>query len=558
MKLRGFITHKAAEYYSDCADFFRICPRTKRVAVSDGVSQSIMPAEWARILVDSFVNEEWAPGESTEALKERWLTQAMEFADAQRQSGKNPWMLENCLLNKEGAAATFCGVVFSDDGRWKASILGDSSLVEINEDNRILRICSSKEGAFNNRPDYFDSFDDDNGVIHRFDGILNKSSKILLVSDPFSELFQKVKGTSAEEAIINQLLAITDITDFNNRVDALRQDYQMHNDDSTIVIIEPDESNNFNILYESTLDSSIEKEKLRFEEERAERERILKLDDSLWLVAIEEDSELSYRKYIESSSLCAHRKEALKRINAILEEKAEVETWEGACSGNQIEGYQKYLVLFPNGRHTAEAKAIIAYLSDQSALSQSPEENSKPQEGPPSAEPFCERVNPGEIELSNQEGDSEVTRVFESGNEGPEVLLSTSRTEEVQSDGIDKHLETKGSFTESDSTSAEANELDGYSIQSEEINKGKVEIESESCERLSLPEDVDPSDGIDKVEFQRLQETALLLFKKYHSRFEKAFQINKWKEDRASTINQCFADFWCELERIIYLKKDNG
>ena len=86
-----------------------------------------------------------------------------------------------------------------------------------------------------------------------------------------------------------------------------------------------------------------------------------------------------------------------------------------------------------------------------------------------------------------------------------------------------------------------------------------MEVEGVEEERsLSLPSGVDPSDGIDKVEFQKLQETALLLFKKYHDRFEAAFRRQKWNSDRLIGINQCFADFWCELERIIYQNKNNG
>lgn len=268
MKLRGFITHKAAEYYSDCADYFRICPRTKRVAVSDGVSQSIMPAEWAKILVDSFVEKEWTPGESTASLKNKWFTIASKFALEQRKKGENPWLLENCLVDKDGAAATFCGVTFSDECKWTASILGDSALVEINNENQLVRICSSKEGAFDNRPDFFDSFSEDKGEIHQFDGTLNNGSKILIVSDPFSELFQKVKGTPGEKSVINILLSVTDITSFNATVDTLRTDYQMHNDDSTLVIIEPDESDMMTILYERTLEESQQEEELKFETER--------------------------------------------------------------------------------------------------------------------------------------------------------------------------------------------------------------------------------------------------------------------------------------------------
>ena len=84
MKLRGFITHKAAEYYSDCADYFRICPRTKRVAVSDGVGQSVMPAEWAKLLVDAYLRDEWNPGNSTYPLMEKWIQLAWDYVNEQK------------------------------------------------------------------------------------------------------------------------------------------------------------------------------------------------------------------------------------------------------------------------------------------------------------------------------------------------------------------------------------------------------------------------------------------------------------------------------------------
>lgn len=82
-----------------------------------------------------------------------------------------------------------------------------------------------------------------------------------------------------------------------------------------------------------------------------------------------------------------------------------------------------------------------------------------------------------------------------------------------------------------------------------EINKGEEE------DTLSLPSDVTTSDGIDKVEFQKLQEMALSVYKKHHDRFCEAFHLKKWKSYRADRINKCFADFWCELEGIIYQNK---
>lgn len=564
MKLRGFITHKAAEYYSDCADYFRICPRTKRVAVSDGVSQSIMPAEWARILVDSFVNEEWAPGEPTAILKEKWLTQAKEYANEQRKQGKNPWMLENCLVKKDGAAATFCGVVFSDEWKWTASILGDSSLVELDKDKHIVRICSSKEGAFDNRPDFFDSFNEDNGEIRQFEGTLDKDSMILLVSDPFSELFQKVKGTPEEEVVVNALLAVTNIVGFNATVDTLRTDSQMHNDDSTLIIIEPDDSDVMTILYEKTLESSLQEEKNRLEEERKEYERKKEQEEELWGKTIDEDNEGAYRSYLGMSELCAHKKEAEKRLHEISVIKAEDDTWNGACSLNKIEEYQKYIEMFPSGRYVVEAKDKINKLGRPSTHRKNPEGKDDSSENQSSEDSFCYEDEQSEKEQFLQEGadmdkESTATPEEEHASAGPTQTEAKPKgiKEDELSEGDDSS--PKGAEPVPEESGRESERTTDSEHTASGVNTKEVEVKGMEGERsLSLPIGVDPSDGIDKVEFQKLQETALLLFKKYHERFEAAFRRQKWNSDRSAGINQCFADFWCELERIIYQSKNNG
>ena len=188
MKLRAYITHKNAEKYSDCADYFGICPQQKRVAVSDGVSQSIMPLEWAKILVNAFLEKSWDPEQSVSTLQKVWLEEALSYLNEQRSLGKNPWMLENCITNRDGAGATFCGIAFYDKYHWEAKILGDSCLILISENDEIIDILSSKEGNFDNRPDYFDSFKEQRGVVKSVKGELKSCQKVLLVSDPFSEL----------------------------------------------------------------------------------------------------------------------------------------------------------------------------------------------------------------------------------------------------------------------------------------------------------------------------------------------------------------------------------
>ncbi len=525
MKLRGFITHKAAEYYSDCADYFRICPCTKRVAVSDGVSQSIMPAEWAKILVDSFVEKEWTPGESTASLKNKWFTIASKFALEQRKKGENPWLLENCLVNKDGAAATFCGVTFSDECKWTASILGDSALVEINNENQFVRICSSKEGAFDNRPDFFDSFSEDKGEIRQFDGTLNNGSKILIVSDPFSELFQKVKGTPGEESVINILLSVTDITSFNATVDTLRTDYQMHNDDSTLVIIEPDESDMMTILYERTLEESQQEEELKFETERKKFEREKKKDEKLWEKVIEENNESAYRIYLGVSELRIHEKEARTRLNEIIETKVEDDNWREVNSSNTLDGYHNYIEKYPRGRYVIEAKECIANLSRPSIHGKRPEGKDNSTENHPSEEPFCKEGEKAEkVQHLHENADMDKESSLSSEKDSTTTSLSQVETEpkgireEKRSAGEDPRQ--KGAELGPEQAVDSAHRC-GFNTKEVEVNKGKEE------DTLSLPSDVTTSDGIDKVEFQKLQETALSVYKKHHDRFCEAFHLKK-------------------------------
>lgn len=564
MRLRGFITHKAAEYYSDCADYFRICPQTKRVAVSDGVGQSVMPAEWAKLLVDSYLRDEWNPGSSTSPLMEKWIQLAWDYVNEQKKQGKNPWILENCLVNKDGAAATFCGLQFTQRNDWSASILGDSSLVILDGENRIVQIYSSKEGAFDFRPDFFESFGNNKGEIRSVSGQLENEQKILLVSDPFSELFQNIKGTESEIPIISRILNIFNTKDFNTLVDSLRTDYHMHNDDSTLVIIEPDETDSFCVVYEDSMDSLLEEEKIRLEDEQKEFERKKEQDDELWGKAIEKDNEEAYRSYLGMSKLCTHKKEAEKRLHEMAEIKAEDETWRGARSLNKIEGYQNYLELFPSGRYVVEAKDRIDKLGIPSTHGKKPEGKDDSSENQSSEDSFCKEGEQTKKEQPLPEG-ADMGKEFTATTEEEYATADTTQAE-AKPEGFQEDESSEGDNSYQKGAEHIIDKSGGKSAKSADsertscgVNTKEVEVEGVEEERsLSLPSGVDPSDGIDKVEFQKLQETALLLFKKYHDRFEAAFRRQKWNSDRLIGINQCFADFWCELERIIYQNKNNG
>lgn len=297
MKIRGYITCKKAEYYTDCADYFKVNTKTKRIAVSDGVSQSIMPAEWAQILVDSYVDGDWEPQKEIKQLQEKWFNKAQYFLNSQKEEGINNWILEDSLNTKDGAGATFCGISFKKN-KWEASILGDTCLVII-EDNHIVEIIGSKDGIINYCPDYFDSFKERRGEVKERTGELKKNNVLLLVSDPFSELFQKIKNTEKEHSILEDILSLKSSNDYEKFVVKMRDNYQMHNDDSTLVIVEYDGSKDFTISYQSTL------------------EDLIKEDDKDWKNTERKNSIDEYKRYIESHPRGNHIDDANKNIEAL-------------------------------------------------------------------------------------------------------------------------------------------------------------------------------------------------------------------------------------------------
>lgn len=237
MKIKAYIHHKEAEQYCDCQDFFGIDKDERRIAVSDGMTQSIYPQWWAEILVEAYLKEGKFPqDESLEGLRGRWLNRVGDEIERRKTEGKNHYRLENSIADRLGACATFCGFSWSGD-EWQCDCLGDSSLITITEVNSI-EIFSSQDGAFDNYPDYFDSMSQGKGTPEHKTGKLSDYKYILLVSDPFSELFQKnSRDKDRLKHLIDGIASLTDHDSFVSLVETWRSEYSMHNDDSTLVVL---------------------------------------------------------------------------------------------------------------------------------------------------------------------------------------------------------------------------------------------------------------------------------------------------------------------------------
>ena len=261
MLIRAFTTHKKAEYFSDCQDRFSINPDTKSIALSDGMSQSIFQKYWAEILVNTYTSQfDWFPNlAAVRELSPLWTKKVEEFIENQKREGNPIWRVERSLTDGCSAGATFLGIRF-EGSEWKCEVLGDSCLVLI-QNSKIKDIISSEESdSFSNYPDYYDSNPkkDGKGQLREESGKLDAGEVILLVSDPFSDFLLRKKESKEEKNLIECLMAVHSHEKFEELVGKWRGQ-GMHNDDSTLIIVESDGSDEFHIEIEDDIVQLINK-----------------------------------------------------------------------------------------------------------------------------------------------------------------------------------------------------------------------------------------------------------------------------------------------------------
>lgn len=266
MKIQAYIYHKRAEKYSDCQDYFGIDAQNNRIAVSDGMSQSIYPQWWAKILVNAYLSKGRVPvlPEELQIYQDVWQDKVQAEIEKRENSGINPWRLKNAFVEKSGAGATLCGFAWDADS-WYCECIGDSSLIVINNDYTV-EILSSQEGEFGNHPDYLDSFCVGRGLSRRFGRTFENIIAILLVTDPYSELFQKhQKDKNFIKARLAEFHTLSNHASYCELVERWRDDYNMHNDDSTVLLLSEFSSEKCTLGHIDSL------EKLCYEEIKADK-----------------------------------------------------------------------------------------------------------------------------------------------------------------------------------------------------------------------------------------------------------------------------------------------
>lgn len=228
---------------------------------------------WAQLLVDTFTdNGEWLPThESIKPLCNIWHEKVKDFIQNLKDANAPEHMIyrnERNLAEGRSAGATFVGIRF-DGINWAGSVLGDSCLIEWNGSE--ARFYTSQNGeTFDSYPDYFDSNAEQKGkgTPKPMEGVLTDDSILFMVSDPFSEFLLEGNKQGNIVDYLHQLLNISSHDDFEAIVEKWRKK-GMHNDDTTLVIIENDGAESITIKMKDDINDFIEKE-------RVEKEKVIK------------------------------------------------------------------------------------------------------------------------------------------------------------------------------------------------------------------------------------------------------------------------------------------
>ena len=259
ISIKGFITNKETEFYSDCADRYAVNPKLHRFAISDGVSISFFPKYWSEILVNKYTQKEDLShenglGDIVEECQIEWMAKVKE----QLEKPDVKWYTKSSFNRKSPALATFAGLRFiKEEGSWKweAMAIGDSFIFFLSEKSEPPITISSKsvDTPFDNFPDYLTSIGEKHkGVWEKNKGDL-RNGCFYLMTDALAEWFLKNNEIAGKKIEL-----LNSQEDFTQLIEKERASGSLSNDDSALLIIMVDNHEDDIISYGSHTVSDIQ------------------------------------------------------------------------------------------------------------------------------------------------------------------------------------------------------------------------------------------------------------------------------------------------------------
>lgn len=355
--IKGYITSKESELFSDCADRYAYNETHHKFSISDGVSKSFFPKFWAEYLVEEFVSKEKIEDEIfLPKCQEKWLKQITDIVNKPTVK----WFTKNAFNKKSPALATFVGLQFFEkEKKWEASALGDSFLFFVPKKMKTFDDCfiisSKKEPIiFDNFPDYFSS------IGEKFKGNIKKTSKrdlkdgtFYLMTDALAEWFINEK-----ENAIGKIAVWQNQKDFERFIDEERQTKKLGNDDSAILIINVDKVNKSKIKYidnsVSNIYKLIEEQDIEIGKREYQIARNKEVEKKELQIKEEEEKSKVVKNEITEESELVVEKESVNTENKETESTSENEKSEN----NTVQQSEK------SSENQKEPKGIINYVKN--------------------------------------------------------------------------------------------------------------------------------------------------------------------------------------------------
>ena len=220
-------------------------------AISDGVSQSYFPKEWANLLVQYYCR-------AVNSTHDLFYTQNWQVWLAPAQVEWKKWVdkivsqenialeIKNAHAKGEPAAATFIGLYLKDDYSWQAMVVGDSVLLHLHDNRLIESYLLTDESDFNKTTVALSSYPDEGHTPSFKSGIWKTGDEFILATDGMAKwlLRQEKKGEVSFDSAIDKIRESKSTDDFLEFVRKQQKDQgnPLEDDDIAILFISSDEN----------------------------------------------------------------------------------------------------------------------------------------------------------------------------------------------------------------------------------------------------------------------------------------------------------------------------
>lgn len=240
---------KPGENQENCQDACDTSVENQRFAISDGVTRSLFSADWSKLLVGEFINDEEKEIENlfNKNLWKEWLHPKQKKWEAiakERVSKLNDpkyYFIRNQFAERRPAAATFIGIRKKPNNGniWQVMLIGDSCIFHFKKTGEVETYPIKKLDEFGSHPSTFVSNIDKPMASPVFMKLeINSGDYLLLCTDAVSKFLIYYLDASLDEfnKIASRLLQGVEIEKF---IETLRQDrnYSLESDDVGIVAI---------------------------------------------------------------------------------------------------------------------------------------------------------------------------------------------------------------------------------------------------------------------------------------------------------------------------------